>query len=200
MEFNEKLQELRKREGMTQEQLAEALFVSRAAVSKWESGRGYPSIDSLREISRYFSVSLDDLLSSESLLALAEDESKRKAERSLSRTLGLIDCATLLLAFLPIFSRTSADIVLSVPLLSILSDKPVFFGIYALLISASVLMGIAALVLARRPQGSPASMRPASLAVSCICVLAFILTRQVYAAVAAFAFLAMKVFLLIRRP
>ena len=55
MEFHEKLQELRKSRGLTQEELAEALFVSRTAISKWESGRGYPSIDSLKEISRYFS-------------------------------------------------------------------------------------------------------------------------------------------------
>ena len=54
MEFHEKLQELRKSRGLTQEELAEALFVSRTAISKWESGRGYSSIDSLKEISRYF--------------------------------------------------------------------------------------------------------------------------------------------------
>lgn len=54
MEFHEKLQELRKSRGLTQEELAEALYVSRTAISKWESGRGYPSIDSLKEISNYF--------------------------------------------------------------------------------------------------------------------------------------------------
>ena len=44
MEFNEKLQELRKQRGLTQEELAERLYVSRTAISKWESGRGYPNI------------------------------------------------------------------------------------------------------------------------------------------------------------
>ena len=60
MEFNEKLQGLRKNKGLTQEELAEALYVSRTAISKWESGRGYPSIDSLKDISKFFSVSIDD--------------------------------------------------------------------------------------------------------------------------------------------
>lgn len=51
MEFYEKLQELRKSRGLTREELAETLFVSRTAISKWVSERGYPSIDSLKEIS-----------------------------------------------------------------------------------------------------------------------------------------------------
>ena len=63
MEFNEKLQELRKSRGLTQEELAEKLYVSRTAVSKWESGRGYPNIDSLKAISDFFSVTVDELLS-----------------------------------------------------------------------------------------------------------------------------------------
>ena len=62
MEFHEKLLELRKRKGLTQEELAEALFISRAAVSKWESGRGYPNIDSLKAIAAFFSVTIDDIL------------------------------------------------------------------------------------------------------------------------------------------
>ena len=76
MEFHEKLQELRKSRGLTQEELAEALFVSRTAISKWESGRGYPSIDSLKEISRYFSVSIDELLSGDQLVLLKKKTSQ----------------------------------------------------------------------------------------------------------------------------
>ena len=76
MEFNEKLQELRKARGLTQEELAEALFVSRTAISKWESGRGYPSIDSLKQIANYFSISIDELLSGERLITIAENENR----------------------------------------------------------------------------------------------------------------------------
>ena len=76
MEFNEKIQELRKSRGLTQEELAEALFVSRTAISKWESGRGYPNIDSLKQISNYFSISIDELLSGEKLITIAENENR----------------------------------------------------------------------------------------------------------------------------
>lgn len=44
MEFHEKLQELRKQKNLTQEELSEILFVSRTAISKWESGRGYQAL------------------------------------------------------------------------------------------------------------------------------------------------------------
>ena len=91
MEFYEKLQELRKSRGLTQEELAEALFVSRTAISKWESGRGYPSIDSLKEISSYFSVSIDDLLSGEQLIFIAEKENKSNFNSVCDLLLGFVD-------------------------------------------------------------------------------------------------------------
>ena len=59
MEFNEKLQQLRKQKGLTQEEAAQALYVSRAAVSKWESGRGFPNLDSLKAIARFYGVTVD---------------------------------------------------------------------------------------------------------------------------------------------
>ncbi len=75
MEFHEKLQKLRSDESLTQEELAEKLFVSRTAVSKWESGRGYPSIDSLKAIAKYFHVTIDELIGTEEIVALAEQRS-----------------------------------------------------------------------------------------------------------------------------
>ena len=76
MEFNSKLQQLRTNKGLTQEQLAEKLFISRVTVSKWESGRGYPNIESLKLIAKVFSVSVDQLLSGDELLTIAENQSR----------------------------------------------------------------------------------------------------------------------------
>ena len=101
MEFHKKLQELRKQKGLTQEELAESLYVSRTAVSKWESGRGYPNIDSLKAISRFYAVTIDDLLSGEELLTLAEDDGRQKEKHVCDLALGLLDCAAALFLFLP---------------------------------------------------------------------------------------------------
>ena len=65
MEFYEKLRKLRKEQGMSQEEIAGQLNVSRQAVSKWESGNGFPETDKLLLISNMFGVSLDYLLKSE---------------------------------------------------------------------------------------------------------------------------------------
>lgn len=60
--FAIKLQELRKKHGLSQEALAEILDVSRQSVSKWESGKIYPEIDKIIFLSEYFNISVDELL------------------------------------------------------------------------------------------------------------------------------------------
>lgn len=105
MEFYEKLQELRKSRGLTQEELAEALYVSRTAVSKWESGRGYPSIDSLKDISSYFSVSIDELLSGEKLLSIAERENKSNMQNLCDMLIGILDLLSVTLIVLPLYPK-----------------------------------------------------------------------------------------------
>lgn len=62
MKFNENLKYLRKREEMTQEDLAEKLNVSRQSVTKWESGQALPDIEKVKEIAYMFSVSVDALI------------------------------------------------------------------------------------------------------------------------------------------
>ena len=100
MELCEKLQELRKRKGLTQEELAGILYVSRTAVSKWESGRGVPNIESLKAISKYFSVSIDELLSGEEILAVADEDFKQRESRLFDIVFGLLDLSMILFLLL----------------------------------------------------------------------------------------------------
>ena len=118
MEFNEKLQELRKQKGFTQEELAEVLFVSRTAISKWESGRGYPNIDSLKAIAKFFGVTIDQLLSGDELLTIAEEDTKRKEKYLRDLVFGLLDCSVAMFFFLPLFGQ-KADVIEEVSLLSL---------------------------------------------------------------------------------
>ena len=117
MEFNEKLRELRKQRGLTQEELAASLYVARTAISKWESGRGYPNIESLKAIAKLFSVSIDELLSGDELLNLAEEDCKAKEENLRDRVFGLLDLSVILFFFLPIFAQKTDGNILEVSLL-----------------------------------------------------------------------------------
>ena len=62
MTLSEKLKDARKNASLSQEQLAEKLCVSRAAVAKWESGKGLPDIENLKAISKLLDVSIDYLV------------------------------------------------------------------------------------------------------------------------------------------
>ena len=66
MDLGKKIIEMRKNKNLSQEQLAEVLNVSRQTISNWENGKFYPDIDALVKISKYFNISLDDLLASDS--------------------------------------------------------------------------------------------------------------------------------------
>ena len=65
MSFGEQLSSVRRRAGLTQEQFAEQLQVSRQAVSKWESGRGYPEIEKILYICNRYQVSIADMFAAE---------------------------------------------------------------------------------------------------------------------------------------
>ena len=96
MRFGEKLSFLRKKQGMTQMELAEKLDISRQAVSRWEQGTSEPSTENLVSIGKLFGVSVDDLvnesvqLQAESTVQVAMAERKETADKRSGYTVAKI--------------------------------------------------------------------------------------------------------------
>ena len=194
MEFNEKLQELRKSKGLTQEELAEKLFVSRTAISKWESGRGYPSIDSLKEISRYFSVTIDELICPEEIISAAVEERQAFAGRTLAFICNTLDLLTALLLFLPVFGNGEASPA-AVSLLGLNGVHAWVRIVFLSVIGLSAINGLCGLILIRydRPVWNKHRL-VTGMALSVLAVAVFIAARQPYAGILCFALLVMKTF------
>lgn len=81
MIFSEKLQLIRKNKGLTQEDIAERLAVSRQAVAKWESGQVYPDISNLIQISNLFHVTVDYLVKDQECTVNCFDDSHPDLEK-----------------------------------------------------------------------------------------------------------------------
>ena len=196
MEFNVKLQELRKRKDITQEELAAALYVSRTAISKWDSGRGYPSIDSLKAIAKYFSVTIDELLASDEVLKIAEEDSKEKQMHIHDLVFGLLDCSNVILFAVPLFRQTSEGLIQAVSLLH-LSGAAVYSKItYFIIVIGMILSGI--MLLAFQNYHAPAWIRNKyrmSLCLNLIGILVFTISLQPYAAVVMLTFMIIKMLL-----
>ena len=199
MEFHEKIQELRKKKGLTQEELAASLYVSRTAISKWESGRGYPNIDSLKALAKFFSVTVDDLLSTDEALTIAEEEGKRKENLTRDLLYGFLDLSMAMLFFLPFFAESVGDALRSVSLIALCGVQPYLKAAYFTVVIATAFMGI--LTLALQSCRVTAWMKikaPLSLGLGATMVLLFVISSQPYAAVFAFVLLTIKALMLIR--
>lgn len=116
MEFSEKLQKLRTQRNLTQEQLANQLFVSRTAISKWETGRGTPNLDSLQAIAKLFGVSLDELLSTEEAVVMAKNENKRNTEQILCYIDSVLNLMSVFGFLLPMYKVFKNNVYYCVPL------------------------------------------------------------------------------------
>lgn len=200
MEFCEKLQELRKSRSLTQEELAEALYVSRTAVSKWESGRGNPSIDSLRELSKYFSVTLDELLTGEKLLSLAEREQRARLRAVCDLLLGSTDLFSLLLIVLPLYPKAVDGYVYSVSLFAYTDATALSRGAYWTLFLSLVFVGALQLLTTRFSGGKGRKvLTVCSVVLGIVAVLFLALTGQTYAVALAFLLLLVKLALLFKK-
>ena len=195
MEFNEKLQELRKGRGLTQEELAEKLFVSRTAISKWESGRGYPSIDSLKQIAHFFSVTIDDLICSDEMISVAENEKKAFAEKYVSLICNVVDILPIILLFVPAFGNGTASSE-TVALFALSGITPWVKTMFIVILGMTILNGICGVILVNfnKPVWNRHRLVTGA-GLSILSIIVFILTRQPYAGLVCFAFLVMKYFL-----
>ena len=200
MTFGEIIKKLRTDKGLTQDELAEKIYVTRTAISKWESGRGFPNIESLKAISKYFSVSLDELLSGEEILAIAENDNKQKERTLRDLIFGLLDCGMSLLLFLPFFGQKADGVIRSVSLLALSNIQPYLKTTYIAFVSIIVVLGIMTLALQNCCQRFwTQSKSILSLSLSAVGVCLFIISQQPYAAVFVFAFLIIKALMLIKR-
>ena len=200
MEFHEKLQELRKNRGLTQEELAEALYVSRTAISKWESGRGYPSIDSLKELSNYFSVSIDDLLSGDKLLSIAERENNTNIRNICNLLFGMVDICFFLLIVLPLYPNTVDGYIYSVNLFAYMVTTVLIRFIYWTVFSVLIVLGMIEIILTKyMPEKKHKILTDISIGLNILVVIFLALTRDAYAITVAFLLLLMKGILLLKR-
>ena len=199
MEFNEKLQKLRTNENLTQEELAEKLYVSRAAISKWESGRGYPSIDSLKAIAKYFHITIDELIGSEEIVDLAEQDMKSSNKKYTALICGILDCLTLLLFFLPVFGNGGKTDVESVSLLAMTGAGLWLKIVFISVIGMTILNGFCGVIISNFDKPAWNKHRVVTgVILSILGTMLFILSRQPYAGVFYLCILVIKGILVIK--
>lgn len=144
MALSEKLYSLRKKSGLSQEQLAEQLSVSRQAISKWEAGQSVPESEKLIAISNYFNVSLDYLMKETEEDHSVTKEPAEKTMQARDRTkwlLGIIVCiggivCLIMWGLLSIFNPTASNQISESSMISIDGN-----GIFLILCVAAIVVG-----------------------------------------------------------
>lgn len=160
-------------------------------MSKWESGRGYPSIDSLREVSRFFSVTIDELISPDEVVSATQAERRSFAVGHASLVCGLLDVLAALLLVVPVFGNGAEDPT-TVSMLALTGVSPWVRAVFSACVGAIVLCGLCELAASRADGRWGKAALAAGVALSAACVAAFILARQLYAGIICFALLAAK--------
>ena len=144
MALSEKLYTLRRKSGLSQEQLAEQLNVSRQAISKWEAGQSIPESDKLLSISNYFHVSLDYLMKEETQDTISEKEQINTSLQTGDRTrwlLGIVICiggivCLILWGLLSLFNPSASNQISESSMISIDGN-----GIFLILCIVAIVAG-----------------------------------------------------------
>ena len=183
----------RKAKGYTQKQLSELLGISDKTISKWECGRGYPSIDSLKEISTFFSVTIDELLSGEKLFSIAEKENKSNMHNLCSILIGTIDLFHFLLIVLPLYPKSMKEYIASVNLFGYIETSAFNRMVYWVLFFLLMLIGAAEIIVTQLKIEKVYKMVIVfSMLLGIAAVLFLALTGETYATALAFLLLVLK--------
>jgi transcriptional regulator with XRE-family HTH domain len=200
MTFGEKLKKLRTENKLTQDELAEKLYVTRTAISKWETDKGYPNIESLKAIACFFSITVDELLSSDEILTIAEEDQKQTQKYFIDLIFGLLDICMVLLFFLPLFATEINDIIQEYSLLTLCGVATYLKVAYFTVVIGTVIVGIMLLVLKNCTSTVWLKSKiKLSLTLSILSAMLFMISLQPYAAVFAFTLFIIKVVLLLRK-
>ena len=190
MELSEKIQRLRKEHNLTQEQLAEQLFVSRTAVSKWETGRGMPSMESLQMIARLFNITLDDLLRAEEVITIAENENKENISRFASLIDGIFNTTAIVGLLLPLYKEELNSVFYSVPLYQYEGWLAILYWVFPI---AMAICGIIQIIMNKSEREKiKRSVNAIGVILNACAVFILILGGQPYPAVMFFTLLLIK--------
>ena len=199
MSFGEKIQKLRNQNKWTQEELAEKLYVSRTAVSKWESGKGYPNIDSLKDVAKIFNITIDELLSGEEIIGIAKSENNTNIKKANNLIYGLLDIISILFIFLPLYAKKTESFVYSVSLFNANEISSLLKVGYIVFLATISLIGIGEIIINfvdnKKVQRS---INIISLIVQTVSILFFAMSRQTYLTSIIFIILIIKVAIVIK--
>jgi transcriptional regulator with XRE-family HTH domain len=194
VEFNEKLQQLRKSRNLTQEQMAEQLYVSRTAISKWESGKGYPNIESLKLISKLFGVTIDELLSGDELIHIAADENRSNMRKIFGSIYAVLDMMAVALILLPLYGQPDGNYIRSVDLLRYTHTTRTILTCYWATFIILIGLGIIQLLFVQYDQEAwRIKVSKISFAVDVAAIIFFFAAREPYVGSLMFFFFVIKV-------
>lgn len=200
MTFGEKLKKLRTENHLTQDELAEKLYVTRTAISKWETDKGYPNIESLKAIASFFSITIDELLASEEILVIAEKNQKQTEKVFRDLAFGLLDICMSLLLFLPLFATNIDDGFRETSLLSLDGISLYLKIAYIVIVIVMCITGILMLIIQSLSPTICSKLKGnISLVLGVTAVLLFIVGKQPYAAAFAFSLLVIKAIILLKK-
>lgn len=195
MELCKKIKKIRNDNKLTQEQFAEKMLVSRTAVSKWENGTCYPSIDSLKYMSKIFNVSLDKLLSSEEILEIAKIENKSNMSKYNGLLFCLLDIIRIIFIILPLYSYKTNNFIYSVSLFNSNDLSTTLKIVFILIFIIFLVLGIIELIF--NFKGNNRLINKISMFLDIISIFVLLFTKQPYVIALMFVIFIIKIIMLI---